>query len=145
MLDKNENIFNVSSNAEKDDKISDIRRNINEIGRSLEQVFECLQPKIKFDDFLNITGEYIDEIIIETCKNAPLSFVAGTCELSISDEKKHLEIKASLYYKNTSDQWVQKIVNGKISISRFDEETQRTTLRKIYKEGMKIDIESPMS
>lgn len=145
MLDKNDNIFNTNSNAEQDDKIVDIKRNLIEIRDSLEQVFECLQPKIKFDDFLNVTGEYIDEIIIETCHNENLSFVAGTCELSISDEKKYVEIKASLYYKNTSEQWVQKIVKGKIAISRFDEETQHTTLKKIYKEGMKIDIESPMS
>ena len=145
MLENNDNIFDNSNIAEQNSKISDIKKSIKEIGNSLEQVFECLRPKTNFNDFLCVTGEYIDKIIIETCQTENLSFVAGTCEFSISQEKKHLEIKAALYYKDTVEQWVQKTIKGRTTISRFDEETQRTILKKIYKEGMRIDIESPMS
>lgn len=145
MLDNNNNIFDTDNEAEQNSKIADIKNSVKEIGNSLEQIFETLRPKTNFDDFLCVTSEYIDKIIIQTCQKENLLFVAGTCEFSISKEKKHLEIKADLYYKNASEQWVQKMIKGKTAISRFDENTQRITLKKIYQEGMKIDIESPIS
>ena len=49
----------------EDEDIKSIKSDLKSIGKSLSSIFESLKKKITFQEYLEGTGEYIDERIIE--------------------------------------------------------------------------------
>lgn len=142
----NKNIF--SENKEQSSSIKDnmnqIKQGLQDISQYVKSVLSSLKRRISFDEYLEITSEYLDDRIIKMEDDENLTFIAGKCKFSISMDKKELNIITDLYFKDIQNEWIQRTIKGKTLVSNFKEETQKNTLTNIYREGLELKVEPPI-
>lgn len=127
----------------EDEDIKSIKSDLKSIGKSLSSIFESLKKKITFQEYLEGTGEYIDERIIEISRNENLLFVSGNCFFSSRAPYSYIDVKAELYFKDRYDKWIKKVLNGTCKTSVFKPETMQKEIEYLKKQEMKITINPP--
>lgn len=144
-------IFNTNSNNDSifsqdpttEESVEAIKKGIEDIGAHIMEFLKSLRRKISYDEYLDETSKYIDEFIIQTAKSENLKCAGGYTNLSISKDKKNLDIVVDLYFKDQSDKWIQRTMRGATPISLFIPESQKNELMRIYRHPEKIEIASP--
>ena len=104
-------IFNTNSNNNSifsqdpttEESVEAIKKGIEDIGAHIMEFLKSLRRKISYDEYLDETSKYIDEFIIQTAKSENLKCAGGYTNLSISKDKKNLDIVVDLYFKDQSD------------------------------------------
>lgn len=143
----NKNIFNDNTEQSTNvssDNISLIRQGLQDISQYIKDVLHSLKRRISFDEYLEITSNYLDKKIIELEKCDNITFIAGKCNFSVSKDKKELYVLSDLFFKDNNGEWIQKTVKGKTPTSNFKEETQKGTLTHIYFDGLSMDVDPPV-
>lgn len=120
-----------------------LKKSIDSIGTHILEFIKSLRRKMTFDEYLKETSDYIDELIINTVKSELLTCVGGYTNLSISKDRKNLNIVVDLYYKDPTDKWIQRTIRGETPVSLFTPESLQNELKQVAKNGMKIEIAAP--
>lgn len=120
-----------------------LKRSVDSIGAYILEFIKSLRRKMTFEEYLKETSDYIDELIIKTVQSELLTCVGGYSTLSISKDRKNLDIVVDLYFKDPSDKWLQRTIRGETPISLFSPEALHNEMMQIAKNGMKIEITAP--
>ena len=126
-----------------EERAAAVKRDIDDIGAHIIEFIKSLICKMTFDEYLQETSNYIDELIIKTVQSELLTCAGGYTTLSISKDRKQLDILVELYYKDPADKWVQRTLRGETPISLFTPETLHNELTQIAKNGMKTEVAAP--
>ena len=112
---------------QNDPGFTDFLKDIGEaIDNALGFVIDRLGHKMTYSEYLDITGEYIDEKIVKECREKKLYCYGGKAKIGSfstydnGKEKSFVSIAVELYYKNQMGQWVKTAFRGKTPIQKFD-------------------------
>lgn len=125
------------------DTLKNIKKSVSDIAQYIKDTIYELERSISFDEYLEIIGNYTDAKIIEIEKNENLSYVSGICTIHQQNDNSFLDISIDLYFKNSSEQWIKKTIQGKTPTSDFNTETCNTILPSIINEGVKFEVSHP--
>ncbi len=126
------------------DEMQQIENNVNDIIRTLGELFDSVRHQMSFGEFSKITSDFIDRQILECCKKEHITYIAGTCMFTVDKSKKDLNTVIELYFKDYAGEWAKKTLNGKTRLSKFTEEARKTEITEIYRSGgLKADIDPP--
>lgn len=99
--------------------------------------------KISFEEYLQATGEVIDEKILEIENKEKIKFVGGSCTFNISEDRVLLTAKLELFFQNSAGNWIKKEQKFNVKTDIFNSETQNCELARIANQELKISVDSP--
>lgn len=98
---------------------------------------------LSFHKFLEYTGEYLDNFILDTCTHEHLDYVGGKLILSVESTcDREIQLAADFYFQNSSGQWILKKKSGRIGnqrLSDYDSSPELAKLRECKKIEYPID------
>ena len=98
---------------------------------------------LQFRTFLDYTGQFFDEYILETERTELLHFVGGKLVLEQLPAES-IAMAANLYFQDAQKQWVMKGKTGQISKGRFSDWDKSLELQKLLQDGkLEFPIDPP--
>jgi|GEM_PF-3087720 len=108
----------------------------------IDAFFDAITKKITFQEYLDATSDYVDEQILEIRRKEGLKFVAGNCFLNCPEPFENIAIKVELYFKDSEDKWIKKVLNGTAKTAVFEPKSIQD-IESLKKQEMKIAINPP--
>jgi hypothetical protein len=123
-----------------DKTMSDLNSIINSI---ISNVFDSLERKLTFDEFLQVISLTLDKRILATQEEQRIKFISGKIIFAVNRMKKVLEYKADCYYQDAFKEWIKQEHRGYIKFSSFDKSAESQLKEIISKGKMELEIEPP--
>ncbi|MCD7763021.1 MAG: hypothetical protein LUI14_07445 [Lachnospiraceae bacterium] len=95
---------------------------INELWNSIKYAYESKKGKLSLDTYLDIVGEYADQLIEKTEEKDHLIYQGGYCEVSQLSDSYRFDVK--LYFRSDTGEDILKEASRDISKERFVTETK---------------------
>lgn len=95
---------------------------MSELWNSLKYAIESKQGKYDLNTYLDIVGEYADQLIAESEKKENLFYQGGHCEVTQLEDCYQFTVK--LYFKSEDGADTLKEASRKIKKNRFTSETR---------------------
>lgn len=92
---------------------------------------------LTFDQFLAVTGDYIDSQAEEISQKEKLRYVGGECLFTVNREYERVEMAVKLYFKNAEKKWVLTELHGKTAFLCFTAEALDNEITAIMRAGSK--------
>lgn len=104
------------------------------------------QDPLSYENYLEAISQYCDAKIIQFSQDEQLRFAGGECCLTVDEANKRVHTQVDLYFKNTSNGWIKKIIEGNTSLNNFTAETLDGEITDILEAGFrKFPITPPES
>ena len=133
-----------SSIERENEQLKSIEEDVDSIFRTLGELIDSIGHKMTFEEFLDITGEYVDNKIISCARAERLAFAGGTCVFTVDNRKHVLNTAVDLYFKDEHDKWAKKTLSGSTRLSKFTDDAIKGKLTEIYRAGgEKFPISEP--
>lgn len=105
---------------------------------SIQFCFDSKKGKYSLESYLEIIGEYTDQLILQT-ENSGLLYTGGECIVSKSMEEGFYDFGVMMYFVDEQDNAIKKEAFRKIPVTKFT----RETAEQIGTEKLKFSIEKP--
>ncbi|MCR5123272.1 MAG: hypothetical protein K6B74_12740 [Ruminococcus sp.] len=110
-----------------------LKKIANIIDNTLDYLIDKLGHKMTYAEYLDVTGECIDERIIKECKEKNLVCYGGKAKIALAtlynkkgEPSDFIMIIVELFYKDIQGSWVRSEFKGKTPLSKFNLEDFET-------------------
>lgn len=139
MLKKREN-----SNAQQTvafDGLADIVKEFKEAwGRLMSRLFG---DPISFQTFMDETGTFFDELILECQKEKQLAYKGGVLTLTLPSAREII-LKAEMFYQNQDEEWIKQEFTNRLSKDFFNDWESSQYLQQLSADKkLELDIDPP--
>lgn len=142
----NDNITKPTSNPNGNENSSlsnigdDILKGLEAVSGAIAKLFV---RKVSFEEYLQATGDVIDEKILVIESEEKIKFYGGSCTFNISDDRAILNAKLELYFQNAAGKWIKKEQGFSVKTKIFNSEVKKDVLDQLPKKPIKISIDPP--
>ncbi len=117
----------------------------NEFEGIIKDVWKRFKHRVSFEEYLEATGEVIDEKIIEIEKKEKLRYIGGSCYFKASEETMDITARLELFFQDDFGRWIKKEPRFSVPIDLFKKDVQENFIPQMYKQEIKIDVEPPQT
>ncbi|MBQ6972988.1 MAG: hypothetical protein IJP86_11630 [Synergistaceae bacterium] len=111
--------------------------------RFIRKLFSFLKPSCKFEEFLQKTGEYFDERIIQTERQKELKYAGGKITFNLSGSQVKMNAKL-FFFKSGNEKWTVQESRNSVDKSRFNDWDKDEDLLMLSRgETVEMDINHP--
>lgn len=108
----------------------------------------CGNSPLPFQKFLEYTGDYFDQCILDISRKEHLNYIGGKMILELKESRGEMPatilLSADLYFQRIDKQWVEKKRQGQVSSDRFRDWDTDADAIKLQESGkLELSIEPP--
>ena len=118
----------------------DILKGLETVSGAIAKLFV---RKVSFEEYLQATGDVIDEKILVIESEEKIKFYGGSCIFNISDDMAILNAKLELYFQNAAGKWIKKEQGFSVKTKIFNSEVKKEVFDKLPKKPLKITVDPP--
>ncbi len=108
----------------------------------IEKLFSFFRPSCTFEEFLEKTGEYFDDIMKQKEKNGKVKCAGGKITFKLLGGK--VDMNSKLYFMSKEEKWTLMESSNSVNKSRFNDWDTDKDLKKLSRgETVELDINPP--